>query len=60
MHIKWQSVKRKKAARGHQTSGSTKIESCRANTLDRYMAKRGGSHKHPEYPTWCKKIDKYW
>lgn len=49
----------KKRRKGSQTPGSTKGVTCKADTLDKFMAKRSRSYKHPLYGDWCKKCDKY-
>jgi hypothetical protein len=48
-----------KKARGHQTAGSMKGETCKASYLDRHMAKSSRSYKHPLYGNWLAKTDKY-
>lgn len=51
----WKARKRDKANKGSQTPGKTKGENCMASGLDRLMAKRNRSYKHPYYPVFCEK-----
>lgn len=37
---------------GNATPGSVKVASCQASSLDRYMANRNRSYKHPGYEAW--------
>ena len=52
----WKSKKMVKKTRGNQTPGHQKGESCKASTLDRYMAKTSRSYKHPNFGAWSAKI----
>lgn len=45
----------KKRGKMSQTPGSTKGDNCQATGLDRLMAKRNRSWKHPLYAAWCRK-----
>lgn len=51
----WRKVTNRKKSRGNQTPGKSKGENCKANYLDKYMAKSNRSYKHKEYPTWFRK-----
>lgn len=48
----------RKKARGSQTPGRQKGESCQASSLDRYMAKSSRSYKHKGYGVWLEKVRK--
>jgi len=49
----------KKRRKGSQTPGKTKGETCKADAMDKFMAKRSRSYKHPLYAQWCKKVDRW-
>ena len=50
--------KRLKQTKGSNTSGKMKDKDrCQASQLDKYMAKRNRSYKHPEYGTWLRKMN---
>lgn len=55
----WKRNKDKKARKGNQTPGHTKVERCQSNVLRKYMASRSRSYKHPEYPTWYLKTKRW-
>lgn len=48
----------KKRRKGSQTPGKTKGVTCKADAMDKYMAKRSRSYKHPLYSAWCRKVDR--
>ena len=45
----WKCKINRKAKRGSRTPGS---EKCKIRPLDRYLAKRSRSYKHPEFKNW--------
>lgn len=46
-----------KRKKGSQTPGSAKGANCQADSLQRWMAKTSRSYKHPEYGSWCRRMD---
>lgn len=48
----WRQRKRRKAGKGSQTPGKDK-NGCSSSPLDRTIARRNRSWKHPKYPQWC-------
>lgn len=53
----WNKRKIEKKNRGSQTPGKSKVESCQADVMKKYMAKRSRSYKHSGYADWCKRMD---
>jgi hypothetical protein len=49
-HAWWRRNVRKKEQRGNSTNGTEK--GCKANSVDKFMAKRGRSYKHPDYVSY--------
>ena len=48
----WKSKKNRKQARGSQTPGRTKVESCKAGPLKKYLAKNSRSYKSNQFSQW--------
>lgn len=46
-----------KKSRASQTPGKKKGESCRADFMKKFMARRSRSYKHPLYSQWCRACD---
>lgn len=42
---------------GARTAGSIKGESCQADKMKKFFARRGKSYKHPAYGDWCRNCD---
>ena len=49
--------KKIKRARGSETAGSTKCESCQANYLHKHFAGKSRAYKTIGYSQWCVKMD---
>ncbi len=45
-----------KKNRGSQTPGKSKNETCKADYIKKFMAKRSHSYKDPEYADWCHRM----
>lgn len=54
IHFFWRSVRNNKGKRASRTPGRMKHDNCKATTLERFMAKRSRSYKHPAYGDWLK------
>ena len=55
-HAFWKRNILKKKTRGHSTPGTEK--GCRANAVDKFMAKRERSYKHPDYYSYYEAKDR--
>jgi hypothetical protein len=53
----WKKKKIAKNMRGSQTPGRAKAESCQADVMKKFMARRSRSYKHPLYGQWCARMD---
>lgn len=54
----WKSRKINKRNKGSQTPGKAKGDSCKADSMSRYFAKRSRAYKHPDYGVWCDQKDR--
>ena len=55
---RWKKWNRKHALKGSQTPGHMKTNNlkCRPTMLDKYMATKSRSYKHPDYSKWVEKV----
>jgi hypothetical protein len=49
----WCKKRDKRKGKKSQTPGKMKSLNCQATPLERYIARRNRSYKHPGYSTWC-------
>ncbi len=52
----WKKKVEKKLRKRSVTDGRTKVETCHANTEDRWMTRTSRSYKHKNYRNWCAKM----
>lgn len=61
MDQKWKSKQQRKERRQSHTPGNTKGVRCQATSLERYIARRNRSYKHPVYASvlhrWDRKVN---
>lgn len=55
----WRKTKKRKIAKKSQTAGTSKVVTCQATSLERYMAKRSRSYKHRLFSSWEQRIKKW-
>lgn len=49
----WKNKSISKTSKASRTPGKAKGANCQSTVLERYMAKRNRSYKHPSYSLWC-------